>query len=38
MRLALALALLGLLIAAAPAAAVDRYVPIKVGAGAGPAK
>jgi hypothetical protein len=38
MRLALALALLGLLIAAAPAAAVDRYVPIEVGAGAGPAK
>ena len=38
MRAALALALLGLLIAAAPAAAVDRYVPMKGAPGAGPAK
>ena len=38
MRAALILALAGLLVAAAPAAAVERYVPMKGAPGAGPAK
>jgi hypothetical protein len=38
MRAVLILALAGLLIAAAPAAAVERYVPMKGAPGAGPAK
>jgi hypothetical protein len=38
MRLALSMAVLALLVLAAPASAVDRYVPMKVGPAAGPAK
>jgi hypothetical protein len=38
MRLALPIAVLALLALAAPASAVDRYVPMKVGPAAGPAK
>ena len=38
MRAALILALAGLLVAAAPAAALERYVPMKGAPGAGPAK
>jgi hypothetical protein len=38
MRLAVSIAILALLVLAAPASAIDRYVPMKVGPAAGPAK